>query len=312
MPRFRPDPTFYASPSLAGEAPPEQLAYVALLATRDGQRDALGVVDTNPESSAFGRLVGQADFPQGGNELHHFGWNACSSHLCPYAPNAHVERRYLVVPGTHSSRIHILDTKPDPRDPRLVKVIEGEEVMAKTGLRRPAHRALRPGRDLPERPRRPERRRTGRDLHPRPRDLRREGTLGAGPRPAVPGLRLLLAPGPGHDDHERVGYAEHGEGRRQPGAAARGQVRAQAPRLGPAPAHAPRGARPRRPAPDGARAPAGPQPEPRPRLRRGGDLAGGPLELGVPLVPRPERAEGEGRVADAESDHDPRRPGRRG
>jgi selenium-binding protein 1 len=137
MPRFRPDPTFYASPSLAGEAPPEQLAYVALLATRDGQRDALGVVDTNPESSAFGRLVGQAAFPQGGNELHHFGWNACSSHLCPYAPNAHVERRYLVVPGTHSSRIHVLDTKPDPRNPRLVKVIEGEEVMAKTGYAAP-------------------------------------------------------------------------------------------------------------------------------------------------------------------------------
>ncbi|HET7468156.1 MAG TPA: selenium-binding protein SBP56-related protein, partial [Gemmatimonadales bacterium] len=60
-----------------------------------------------------------------------------SSHLCPYAPNAHVERRYLVVPGTHSSRIHILDTKPDPRQPRLVKVIEGSEVMAKTGYAAP-------------------------------------------------------------------------------------------------------------------------------------------------------------------------------
>jgi methanethiol oxidase len=137
MPRFRPDPTFYASPSLAGEAPPEQLAYVALLATRDGQRDALGVVDTNPASAGYGRLVGRTDFPHGGNELHHFGWNACSSHLCPYAPNAHVERRYLVMPGTHSSRIHVFDTKPDPRDPRLVKVIEGDEVMAKTGYAAP-------------------------------------------------------------------------------------------------------------------------------------------------------------------------------
>src|SRR5215207_5821029 len=137
MPRLRPDPTFYASPSLAAEAPAEQLAYVALLATRDDQRDALGVVDTNPDSAAFGRLVGRADFPQGGNELHHFGWNACSSHLCPYAPYAHAERRYLVVPGTHSSRIHVVDTKPDPRAPRLVKVIEGEEVMKKTGYAAP-------------------------------------------------------------------------------------------------------------------------------------------------------------------------------
>ncbi|HEX6617586.1 MAG TPA: selenium-binding protein SBP56-related protein [Gemmatimonadales bacterium] len=138
MPRLRPDPTFYASPALAMEAPPEKLAYVALLAVgNDGQRDALGVVDTDPASSAYGRLVGRTDFPQGGNELHHFGWNACSSHLCPWAPNAHVERRYLVVPGTHSSRIHVLDTRPDPRQPALVKVIEPAEVLAKTGYAAP-------------------------------------------------------------------------------------------------------------------------------------------------------------------------------
>ena len=119
MPRLRPDPTFYASPSLAMEAPPEDLAYVALLAA-DGSRrtDALGVVDTRRESSGFGRLVGQVDLPHAGNELHHFGWNACSSHLCPYAPNAHVERRYLIVPGTHSSRIHVIDTESRSAPPR--------------------------------------------------------------------------------------------------------------------------------------------------------------------------------------------------
>jgi selenium-binding protein 1 len=48
-----------------------------------------------------------------------------------------MERRYLVVPGTHSSRIHVVDTAPDPRRPRLVKVIEGEEVIAKTGYAAP-------------------------------------------------------------------------------------------------------------------------------------------------------------------------------
>jgi methanethiol oxidase len=136
--RLFPDPTFYPSPALAMEAAPEKLAYVALLATGgNGARDAIGVVDTDRESQTFGRLVGRTDLPQGGNELHHFGWNACSSHLCPYAPHAHVERRYLVVPGTHSSRIHVLDTRPDPRNPKLVKVIEGEEVMRKTGYAAP-------------------------------------------------------------------------------------------------------------------------------------------------------------------------------
>jgi methanethiol oxidase len=138
MARWLPDPSFYPSPRLAMEAAPEKLAYVALLATGDnGKRDAIGVVDTDPESSSYGTLVGRTDFPQGGNELHHFGWNACSSHLCPYAPHAHVERRYLVVPGTHSSRIHVLDTQPDPRSPRLVKVIEPKEVMRKTGYAAP-------------------------------------------------------------------------------------------------------------------------------------------------------------------------------
>ena len=134
MPRMLPDPTFYPSPKLAGEAPTESLAYVALLTPGDnGKKDALGVVDTDPESPEYGTLVGKLELPNGGNELHHFGWNACSSHLCAYAPNPHMARRFLVLPGTNSSRIHIVDTAPDPRKPKLVKVIEGEEVFAKTG-----------------------------------------------------------------------------------------------------------------------------------------------------------------------------------
>ncbi|HTJ22541.1 MAG TPA: selenium-binding protein SBP56-related protein [Gemmatimonadaceae bacterium] len=138
MPRWTPDPTFYPSPTLAAAGPAEELAYVALLAPGgNGQRDGIGVVDTKRGSPSYGQMVGRVDFPQGGNELHHFGWNACSSHLCPYAPNAHAERRYLVVPGTNSSRIHIVDTQPDPRAPKLVKVIEADEVMEKTGYAAP-------------------------------------------------------------------------------------------------------------------------------------------------------------------------------
>jgi selenium-binding protein 1 len=132
--QWKPDSSFYPSPAMAASAPAETLAYVALLNPQpNGHPDALGVVDVDPDSRSYGRLVGQVDFPNGDNELHHFGWNACSSHLCPYAAHAHVERRYLVVPGTHSSRIHIIDTKPDPRRPELVKVIEGQEVQDKTG-----------------------------------------------------------------------------------------------------------------------------------------------------------------------------------
>jgi selenium-binding protein 1 len=133
MAQWKPDPTFYPSPRLAMQAPPETLAYVAAFnPNKDGRPDVMTVVDVAPDSPAYGQRVGQVEMPQAGDELHHFGWNACSSALCPYAPHPHVERRYLVVPGLRSSRIHILDTKPDPRQPQIVKVIEPEEVFART------------------------------------------------------------------------------------------------------------------------------------------------------------------------------------
>ena len=137
MDRWRPDQTFYPSPKMAMEAEPEKLAYVTMLNADPTKPDALGVVDADPTSAGYGRLVSRLDMPAAGDELHHFGWNACSSCLCPHAPHPHMERRYLVVPGLRSSRIHILDTKPDPRNPKLVKVIEPETVMHRTGYSRP-------------------------------------------------------------------------------------------------------------------------------------------------------------------------------
>jgi methanethiol oxidase len=138
MSLWRPDPTFYPSPKLAMAAPPEKLAYVAMLNANGHQRpDALGVVDLDPGSNGYGRLIGQLDMPNIGDELHHFGWNACSASLCPYAPHPHIERRYLIVPGIHSSRIHIVDTKRDPKKPQIVKVIEPETLAARTGYASP-------------------------------------------------------------------------------------------------------------------------------------------------------------------------------
>lgn len=134
---WTPDPTFYPSARLAMQAPPEKLAYVAILSSAGDRPDAMGVVDLDPASSSYGKLIGRTAMPNAGDELHHFGWNACSSALCPYAPHPHVERRYLVVPGLRSSRIHILDTKPDPRNPKIVKVIEPAEVHRRSGYSRP-------------------------------------------------------------------------------------------------------------------------------------------------------------------------------
>jgi methanethiol oxidase len=138
MTLWRPDPTFYPSPKMAMQAPAEHLAYVAMLnPRRDGRPDALAVVAVDPQSSDYGKIVGRLDMPNSGDELHHFGWNACSSCLCPYAPHPHMERRYLVVPGLRSSRIHIVDTKPNPRQPQIVKVIEPETLIKRSGYSRP-------------------------------------------------------------------------------------------------------------------------------------------------------------------------------
>ncbi|HEX4835665.1 MAG TPA: selenium-binding family protein [bacterium] len=137
MAQWRPDPTFYPSPRMAMEAPAETLAYVVTLDTDQRGPDALCALDVAPGSPAYGRVVSRVEMPHTGDELHHFGWNACSSALCPHAPHPHVERRYLIIPGLRSSRIYVMDTKPDPQRPRLVKTIEPHEVQTKAGYSRP-------------------------------------------------------------------------------------------------------------------------------------------------------------------------------
>jgi methanethiol oxidase len=138
MPSLKPDPTFYPSPKMAMQSPAEKLAYVALInPKKEGKPDAIGVVDLDPNSKSYGRQIAQTDMPHVGDELHHFGWNACSACLCPYAPHPHMERRYLIVPGINSSRIHILDTKPNPREPKIVKVIEPETLAKRAGYASP-------------------------------------------------------------------------------------------------------------------------------------------------------------------------------
>ena len=134
------DPTFYRSPAEAVAAPPETLAYVAAFDRAGQQPDALAVIDVDDASADFGAVVGWAELPTRGDELHHFGWNACSSALMHEGHDMGAEglqRRYLLLPGLRSSYIHVYDTQPDPRTPRLHKTITAAELGAKTGYSRP-------------------------------------------------------------------------------------------------------------------------------------------------------------------------------
>ena len=74
--------------------------------------------------------------PNTGDEFHHFGWNACSSALSPLTGHAFLERRYLIIPGIRSSRIYVIDVK-EPLKAKIHKIIEPEELFAKTGYSRP-------------------------------------------------------------------------------------------------------------------------------------------------------------------------------
>jgi methanethiol oxidase len=132
-------PSFYASPEEAGRAPAEEFLYVACLHEGTGveEPDFLAVVDADE-----GRVVHRMPMPSAGDELHHFGWNRCSS-AC-HGP----DRSHLIVPGFRSSRIHIVNVADDPRRPRIEKVIEPEQLIAETGLSRPHTVHCMPGENV--------------------------------------------------------------------------------------------------------------------------------------------------------------------
>ena len=118
----------------AMQAPPETIAYVPAIYAGTGVQkpDYLATIDVDPKSPQYGTVIHRLEMPNVGDELHHFGWNACSS--CHGEEGA--GRRFIVLPGISSGRIHIVDTQ-DPKRPKLHKVIEPETVKAKTGLSAP-------------------------------------------------------------------------------------------------------------------------------------------------------------------------------
>src|SRR5262245_46347212 len=120
--------SFHSSPQEAMQAPREEFLYLACLHEGTGveKPDFIAVVDAED-----GRIVHELPMPNLGDELHHFGWNRCSS-AC-HGP----DRSHLIVPGFRSSRIHVVNIADDPRKPRLETVIEPEDVIRETGLTRP-------------------------------------------------------------------------------------------------------------------------------------------------------------------------------
>src|SRR5260221_6596969 len=100
MATWKPDPSFYPSPRMAMKAPPETVAYVASFDPKRKSPDGIAVVDVDPKSKTYATIID-------------------------------------TVPGLRSSRIHIIDTKPNARKPKIVKVIEPAELAERAGYTRP-------------------------------------------------------------------------------------------------------------------------------------------------------------------------------
>ncbi|KAM7278112.1 hypothetical protein ACFE04_005246 [Oxalis oulophora] len=125
----------YATPLDAMSGPKESLIYVTCVYTGTGieKPDYLATVDVDPNSPNYGKVIHRLPMPYVGDELHHSGWNSCSS--CHGVPSA--DRRFLVLPSLVSGRIYAIDTKENPKAPALYKVVEPEEIVQKTGLAYP-------------------------------------------------------------------------------------------------------------------------------------------------------------------------------
>ncbi|KAJ9579806.1 hypothetical protein L9F63_004552, partial [Diploptera punctata] len=109
--------------------PREKIVYVPCiqpLAQEKKLPDYLATVDVDPNSPTYSKVIHRLKMPAIGDELHHSGWNVCSS--CH--GDSSKKRDKLILPALGSDRVYIIDTGTDPRAPRLHKVVEGELLRA--------------------------------------------------------------------------------------------------------------------------------------------------------------------------------------
>ncbi|PSC69022.1 Selenium-binding 1 [Micractinium conductrix] len=119
----------YATPGDATRGPREEVLFVVAVAL--GERpDYLATVDVKAGSDTYSQVIHRTPVPYKDDELHHSGWNACSSCFGDDSKS----RKYLVLPALKSGRVYGFDVETDPRAPTLGKIVEPAEIQEKTGL----------------------------------------------------------------------------------------------------------------------------------------------------------------------------------
>ncbi|XP_027575606.2 methanethiol oxidase isoform X1 [Pipra filicauda] len=125
----------YASPLDAMKGPREELLYLPCIYRNTGiqKPDYLATVDVDPKSPHYCQVIHRLPMPNLQDELHHSGWNTCSSCF----GDCRKSRNLLILPALISSRIYVVDVGTDPRAPRLHKVVEPTELFGKGNAANP-------------------------------------------------------------------------------------------------------------------------------------------------------------------------------
>lgn len=88
----------------------ESILYVWTRDADHQQSDFLAVVDVDPESETYGKLIARAPTNSAGNEAHHFGYTVSTDRI--------------LGAGMFSNKLFIYDVKSDPRDPKLIRTVD--------------------------------------------------------------------------------------------------------------------------------------------------------------------------------------------
>lgn len=102
---------------------PEQFLYVFCVDADAKDNDFLAVIDVNPESDGYGKIIYQLDLGSSNNETHHFGFTDDRTHIWGCS--------------LFSSRVFVINVVDDPKKPKLVRVVDTAKETGFTGPHTP-------------------------------------------------------------------------------------------------------------------------------------------------------------------------------
>jgi len=120
----------YATPLDAMKnGPREKIIYLPVVPV-DGRACYMATVDVDPSSRTFCQVLHRVHLPPGcKDELHHSGWNACSS--CHGDESK--SRNLLVMPSINSANVYMFDVS-NPTKPTLGVKVKEEDIYPATGI----------------------------------------------------------------------------------------------------------------------------------------------------------------------------------